>query len=156
PHSSAAEIGLNLTVPFCLLQEATMSIPSPEPPAGPVNPHIEKNRDQSAPPRLSLRRVFFGLLAILVLAGLGTTRDLWMPSGILYPTRTESPQGLSWLPFGTTRLRFLEILATGGNTWACVEKPGMAPSAWASFSNVTIGGNPAPQLAVLFSDAQKF
>jgi hypothetical protein len=135
-----------------------MSIPGDQQPAGSSDDaRAAKDREPSAPARrISLGRVVTAAVAMLLLAALFVTGEFWIPTGILYPARTEVPRGLSWLPFGTTRLEFLEILASEGNTWECVVKPGMTPTAWASFTNPAIRGHVVPQLATLFSDGQRY
>lgn len=128
---------------------------NPQPSPSGSSPHAPLS---PLPPqgKFSRERVLALLIGVAILAGAWLTRDYWVPVSMLYSKRETTPDGLSWVKFGTTRRELLEKLAAAGNTWDCIVRPGMAPNAWVSHSNVTIGGKQLDDFSVLFSDSQKY
>jgi len=96
-----------------------------------------------------------GAIAALLIAG-WLTRGYWMPNSWLYSRKDTAPNGVSWLEFGTTRQHVLQKLAAEGGQWSSIAKPGMAPSAWAAHTKVTLGGQKHQEFAVIYSDAATY
>jgi len=97
----------------------------------------------------------WGLLMLLMGAAFWG-RSYWMPDAWRFPRRESAPDGLSWLPFETTRQGVLERLARNGAQSTNIEPPRMGPMVWASHVNLTLEGRPIKEFALIYSDEAQY
>ena len=66
------------------------------------------------------------------------------------------PNGWNEIELGITRSEVAQMFVDQKVTWPSIQKPGMAPTEWASHVNLSVNGHQAKSFSLRFSDGQRW